>query len=431
MIIEFSVKNFKSIKEEQTISFEATNSKDLEEYLILTPELLHPKKSPLRLLKINLVYGANGSGKSNLINALDALDTAMRVKHNDKEGKNSFITPFLFDKKTPSEPTEIKISFIAPDKIIYEYELKISSDYVHDEKLYSIESGRGLLFHRTTDQDKKISHIDIKPRMQMKHKDRDSLSNSTLWNSTVISTFASLNIENTYLDSVISWLNEILMPPVEPKTSLVEYISAGINNNFINKDNLIELMREADFCVSDFFEKDHKLTKDELDFLHTIKDMNDQSAIDFKENLKNKKDLFFVHTVDSIKYNMRFEDESLGTQRYFELGGLLDFVTSKNKFIPIDEFESSLHPELIIHFLLKFMKTKHNSQMLITTHYREFLANKGLFRNDSIFFVEKDKISSSTEIYSLADFGTGTIRETSSVFNAYKSGKLGGTPDIK
>jgi hypothetical protein len=98
--------------------------------------------------------------------------------------------------------------------------------------------------------------------------------------------------------------------------------------------------------------------------------------------------------------------------------------------IPIDEFESSLHPDLIKHFLISFLRTKHESQMLITTHYREFLANKDLFRKDCIWFVEKDSNEAFSQFYSLADFSTKTIRETSSVYNAYIAGKLGAVPNI-
>ena len=68
--------------------------------------------------------------------------------------------------------------------------------------------------------------------------------------------------------------------------------------------------------------------------------------------------------------------------------------------------------------------------MLITTHYREFLSNKDFFRKDSIWFCDKDHKESSTGLYSLIDFDTKTIRETSSVYNAYKAGKLGGIPNI-
>ena len=97
--------------------------------------------------------------------------------------------------------------------------------------------------------------------------------------------------------------------------------------------------------------------------------------------------------------------------------------------IPIDELEASLHPDLYIHFLLSFITNSKNSQLIATTHNREILNNKDIFRNDSIWFADK-KESCSTELYSLSDFDSSVIRDTSNILNAYKYGKLGGIPNL-
>ncbi|MEK5782609.1 AAA family ATPase, partial [Acinetobacter baumannii] len=82
--------------DEQTISFEATNSKDLEQYFVYEPPLAYPKKSPLRLLKLNIIYGANGSGKSTIIDSLKVLDILLRHPSKDKDKKVPLIAPFKF-----------------------------------------------------------------------------------------------------------------------------------------------------------------------------------------------------------------------------------------------------------------------------------------------------------------------------------------------
>lgn len=431
MIIEFSIENFRSIKEEQTISFEATNSKELESYFVFEPELLHPKKNPLRLLKLNLIYGANGSGKSNIMTAIHALDVMMRRTSNDKDKKIPLIKPFKFDNFTKNQPSKFKVSFIGEDKVIYDYEVIATEEYIVEETLYSTAPGKGLIFHRVTDPIKKISSVDIKSRAKMKSDDKNTLINSTVWNSTVIATYSSLNIENPILDTIVDWVENTLMQPVEPKTDLKEYISERIESNKINKTQVIDLMKEADFCVNDLFFKKASPSESELKFIEKLKEKDDDPlAKKIIEQLLNQKDLYFVHTVQNDDFSLEYEEESLGTQRYYQLSGLLSFVTSQNKIIPIDEFESSLHPDLIQHFLLSYLKTTHTSQMLITTHYREFLDSKDVFRKDSIWFSDKNKDLSSTVIYSLVDFDTRTIRETSSVYNAYKAGKLGGIPNI-
>jgi len=96
--------------------------------------------------------------------------------------------------------------------------------------------------------------------------------------------------------------------------------------------------------------------------------------------------------------------------------------------LPVDELESSLHPDLYEHFILTFLMNAKQSQIIATTHYREILNNKDVFRNDAVWFTDKDK-SCSTELYSLADFNSSVIRDSTNVLNAYKSGKLGATPN--
>ncbi|MFW1899870.1 AAA family ATPase [Acinetobacter oleivorans] len=429
MIIDFSVQNFRSIRDEQKISFEADNSKDLENYFVFTPNLLHPKKTPLRLLKLNFIYGANASGKSNILKALHALDILAIRTSKSKDEEVLFIEPFAFDSTSQDEPTKFVISFVA-NEIIYRYELTVNKKCILEEALYSVESGTGLLFHRTTDTQKQLTAIDIKSRCKMKADDRKTLSNSTLWNSTVLSTYHSLNIESEHFDNVVNWFIHTLMQYVEPDTDLKSYISKRIEDKKIDKANVLMLMQEADFCVNDLSFKPIELTPERVEFIEKLKTRDTDVTRDLLENLLNEKELFFTHKVANGKYELNYDEESLGTQRYYQLSGLLDFVTRQNKVIAIDEFESSLHPDLIKHFLVLYLKTKHESQMLITTHYREFLSQKDLFRKDAIWFVEKDQDESFSEIYSLADFSTKTIRETSSVYNAYVTGKLGAVPNI-
>lgn len=429
MIIDFSVENFRSIKIKETLSFEADSSDDLDDYFILRPDLLHPKKNPLRLLKLSFIYGANASGKSNILKALHAIDVLALRKSESKKDSVLFIKPFKFDLDTPNQPSRFSISFVA-EKIIYNYELVASKDCILEESLYSLEAGRGLIFHRKTDVNKQLAIVDVKPRCKMKHDEKKSLANNTLWNSTVLSTFNSLNIENEHLDNVLNWFSHTLMQYVDPETDLKEYISKRIEDDKIDKTDVLALMQEADFCVNDLVFRPAEITPKKKEFIEQLKKQESPMSKEIMDRILNEKDLFFLHKVESGDYELNYDEESLGTQRYYQLSGLLNFVTKQDKVIPIDEFESSLHPDLIKHFLISFLRTKHESQMLITTHYREFLANKDLFRKDCIWFVEKDSNEAFSQFYSLADFSTKTIRETSSVYNAYIAGKLGAVPNI-
>jgi AAA15 family ATPase/GTPase len=124
-----------------------------------------------------------------------------------------------------------------------------------------------------------------------------------------------------------------------------------------------------------------------------------------------------------------FHLESQGTQRYYGLAGLLTLFIKRDVIIPIDELESSLHPDLFTHFLLAFLINSKSSQLIATTHNREILNNRDVFRNDAIWFTHKDE-NSATQLYALADFDTSIVRDTSNIYNAYKIGKLGGMPNL-
>ena len=117
-------------------------------------------------------------------------------------------------------------------------------------------------------------------------------------------------------------------------------------------------------------------------------------------------------------------------KKYYSFSGILIILISNfSTIVSIDELESSLHPELFQHFLLTFLVNSKNSQLIATSHYREILNNRDIFRDDAIWFTDKNE-DSATELYSLADFDSSVIRDTTNVLNAYKSGKLGGVPNL-
>jgi AAA15 family ATPase/GTPase len=109
---------------------------------------------------------------------------------------------------------------------------------------------------------------------------------------------------------------------------------------------------------------------------------------------------------------------------------MLYLTLKENRILLIDEIESSLHPDLLKHFLLIFLANAKESQLIFTTHSRELLMEKDLFRYETIYFTEK-KENGSTDLFSLKDFDSKTIRKENSIFNIYKSGKLGAIPNTK
>lgn len=137
----------------------------------------------------------------------------------------------------------------------------------------------------------------------------------------------------------------------------------------------------------------------------------------------------FEHIIEQKKYNLPFELESNGTQRFYGLAGMLAQMLSYSTTLVIDELEYSLHPNLFTHFLLMFLVNSKDSQIIATTHNREILNDKNLFREDTIWFTQKDN-QSATILYPLADLDSSKVRDTTNALNAYKAGKLGGIPNL-
>ena len=125
-----------------------------------------------------------------------------------------------------------------------------------------------------------------------------------------------------------------------------------------------------------------------------------------------------------------FKEESGGTQRYYELIGILMLLVKESHFVAIDELECRLHPDLYEHFVTTYLNNANDSQMIFTTHMREFLDDKGLFRDDSIWLTEK-KENGSSEIFSLADFGSDVLRDSTNRYNMYRAGRLGAVPRLQ
>jgi AAA15 family ATPase/GTPase len=121
--------------------------------------------------------------------------------------------------------------------------------------------------------------------------------------------------------------------------------------------------------------------------------------------------------------------ESQGTRRFYGFAGLLALLIKNSTAFHIDELESSLHPDLYTHFILSFLLNTDKSQIIATTHNLEILDNKDIFRNDVIWFTDKNE-NCATELYSLADFDSSIVRNTTNIYNAYKSGKLKAIPNL-
>lgn len=424
MIANFGIQNFGAIKDKQTLSFEATKSTELEDYYIAEPI------KGLRLLKLALIYGANASGKTTILRALEFLRDLV-LEPLEKKTETFKFEPFLFDASSPTQNSLISIDFIQ-NSIRYYYEIEFNKKAIVKEELNFHNPNKAKIFSRVTNLESQFTEINFGSKIKKDKTFEKTLEANTIWNNTVLGGFLKTNIDFKELREVSDWFTNHLKPLIESDTQLEGYITSSIDNSDVDKSAVIEIFKKADFNISDIFIKkeEEDIPDGFLEFLE--KQVNASS--DKLEEIKNKGkgkavSLELEHTVNKVKYKLPFDLESQGTRRYYSFSGLLSMLIKNANTIPIDELESSLHPDLFTHFILSFLVNAKKSQILATTHNREILNNKDIFRNDAIWFTDKNN-NCSTELYSLSDFDSKIIRDTSNVYNAYKIGKLGGVPNL-
>ena len=426
MILDFSVTNFKSINKTQTLSFEATGDKRLEDFFVIT-------KDKYRVLKLATILGANASGKSNVLKALQLL---RRLILHPCENKSDNIGTdcFALDDVCREKDTELKINFLCDD-CKYCYEVKFNNLFVSYESLTAHPFGElrsHEVFTRVTDSKTMVAALKLGTKYRSA-KITTVLTGNLLHNRTVFGAFLHSNVDVPWLADLIKWAKEYLMPNVTTDDqNLLMYVADLILDHRIEKEAVADLLNKADVGVCDF---DLEKKEEQLPAELVERILNDNSAPrTLKQQVKEhpvgmEYKVLMAHSGVNGQKTFEYEKESSGTQRYFELSGILLQLIGHPHFVAIDELENKLHPDLYMHFVMTYLTNAKESQLLFTTHIREFLEDRNTFRDDSVWFTEKSK-DGSTELYSLADFGSDVLRNSTNRSNAYRSGRLGGIPKL-
>jgi AAA15 family ATPase/GTPase len=428
MIQELRIKNFLSFKEEVVFSFEATKETVFEESHIVTVA------PGVRLLRFALVYGANASGKSNLLNAFDFLHDFWFDIPKDITAKTG-VVPFKLDKETPDQPTGFSLKFYV-GSVKYWYQLKLNQEKVIEEKLSYYSSVQPtLLFERTLENN--ISVVTFNSAaIKVSNIAREEINIKCLSNMSFFAARNQVNVALPKIDEARDWMQKNMMNMISPKIMLFDYAERKMQEDEILKKHLLEFVKEADFNISNIETKPEK-KEVSTEFLEYIL-KTDSLPEEERERLKNERNITqlktnFEHTVNNErgqeKYPLEEHFESEGTRRITGLETALYMTLQRNAFLAIDEIESSLHPDLIMFVIKKFLENKDNrAQLLVTTHYDPLLNETDeLFRKDSVWFTDKNE-SGSTELYSLVEFSG--LKRIASLQKAYRQGRFGGIPKI-
>ena len=409
MLIEFSIKNFLSFKNKVTLSMEKGSGKENLDNVI--------SNENISLLKSAAIYGANASGKSNILKALTC--AILMVRNSNLipvGGKWNFIKPFLFDEISKNKPSEFEFIFIA-NNIKYRYFFSADANKIYDEVLDAYYSQKPTNIFKRTKTNNYEFNID-------KNK-LESLSTNNTENKLFLSTATTWNYSKTK-DAYLWFAN--IIDTYDSFESIADKDLVDYSNKEENlKEFALKLLKEADILIKDI-NVDYE--EKEVDNLLALQIDNQKGKLKVKNfNIELEHEVIDDKNVTHT-YKLNFIEESSGTKVLFAFAPFLKKAFETSKVIVVDELEKSLHPALV-EFIVKLFNNneinKANSQLIFTTHAINLL-NLELLRRDQIWFTEKNPENGISDLYPLDSF---SVRKDENIQKGYVNGRYGAIPFIK
>ncbi|MFK7907908.1 MAG: ATP/GTP-binding protein [Chitinophagales bacterium] len=416
MLIEFRVSNYRSIGEEQIISLVPTPKQREYPENILT-------KGKYKALNVVGIYGANASGKSNVLLAMSLLDRIINLSAHSSSTTLLPYDPFLLREGWDKKPTKFEITFIL-NEIRYRYGMEFSEEKIISEWLYRKNMSREVeLFFREEDI------IEVSTGLKGNNKLIDAAIEATRPNSLFLSTCDMLNIKEA--KTIFQWfkyfhmidgLNTKAISTIsiwESYGNQIKSYLARLDIGFVDID-----IATKDFEVSDLPSNLTSTVKNEL-----IKELSGKKSYEVMTAHKMY-DLKGQFSGDRRFWNMG-KRESKGTQKAFHLSGHIVWALNSGGVLIIDEIEAKIHPILVIDIIGTFLNSEtnpNNAQLIFATHDTNLLTYSKL-RRDQIYFSEKN-VWESTEVFSLSDFTYLDQRERAETNKEkrYLEGRYGAIP---
>ncbi|MDH3349394.1 MAG: ATP/GTP-binding protein [Desulfobulbaceae bacterium] len=436
MLIQFTIENFLSFKEENTLNMLATTDRHHKHHLL-------PNKKKKPLLRTAALYGANGSGKSNLI--LGMAFAQNLILEGTRPDQRISVTPFKLDKSCWQAPCRFEF-IINYNDTIYTYGFVVDDKEVKEEWLFAIYNVKEVpLFERITTSDGRIK-VELGPSLvkkkAKKHQFINFIAEGTRPNSLFLHELYEKNVAE--IMPVIDWFR-VVLTIIRPETNYRDLIfDAHMNEQFLQF--MGDFLRTADtgvdgivtekveFEIEKFFPDLDESLKSKLTNINAnervllsstggkrfamMREPNGELAL-----LKLKARHYFENTEEYIDFEI--ENESDGTRRLMDLLPALLHSKKHEKVYLIDEIDRSMHPLLSKMFLQTYLDDRNcgKGQLIITTHESQLL-DRTLLRRDEIWFAEKDKKGGS-HIYSLSEY---KVRNDLKLGKGYLDGRFGAIP---
>ncbi|MFL0681999.1 MAG: ATP/GTP-binding protein [Algoriphagus aquaeductus] len=425
MILEFSIENYLSFKEKVTFSFEAASIKEHPDHVFETED------GKYNILLGALLYGANGSGKSNLIKSLSTMKDLVINSSKDKQVDEEIPVEFFkLSTETINKPSSFEVAIIQEGEY-YRYGFSVSKEKIHREWLFTKSRSKEiLLFSREFLRESNSYDFNIHHTF----KDSDPIDPSIARKNAL---FLSVNAQfnGNVSMQIVKWFSAITFISGTNYSDFIEYtadlISEGTHRRFI-----LEVLQAANLGFHDIKVQKKEITDEMLTGL----------PIEFKKLFLSSKNrniinIRTIHTkrdhhgrkVGEVEFDLMTE-ESLGSQKFFALTGPILNSLVKGSLLVIDEFDARLHPDLSKFIIQIFQNTTNNSrkaQFLFSSHNTQFL-DRTLFRRDELFFIDKTDRESSY-LYNINNMSKlipdmPNVRNDASFEKDYLEGKYGAVP---
>lgn len=404
MLIEFTVGNYLSFKDKKTLSMEAAS---IKEYPDNTFEV-----GSYKLIKTAAIYGANSSGKSNLIKAMLKMKSIISNSAKQSSTDKIDVTPFLLNTDTEGKPSFFEILFLdIEENTRYRYGFEVTQDIVHAEWLFSCKGKKEeMLFVR------ELQNIDIG---ELFEEGKDLVSR-TRENGLFLAVTDQFNGQSS--KKILSLFQSLrIISGIDHKKSSIYTFETLLNPEF---GNIVKRLLKYFHLGFNDIQIDEYTTKILFDKLQNFHEKAE--TVHNKYNLNGE-------IVGEYVFNLE-RDESSGTNKIFDLIGLISLSLMSRSVCVIDELDAKLHPLLTLEIIRLFHNSEtnpNNAQLIFATHDTNLLSY-GKFRRDQIYFTEKDRMEA-TDLYSLVEFKTEDgekVRNDRNYEKDYIAGRYGAIPFI-
>ena len=412
MLVEFRIKNFRSLRDEQVLSLVASTDRTLRDTHTLPTGI----KAAPALLRSAVLYGANASGKSTLIKALQFMRGVVVESATVVQPGHTFaVQPFRLDAESTAQPTEFEVTFLR-NGVRYQYGFAMTAQRIVREHLLVYKAFKPQRwFERRFDTETGKDRYDFGPGLKGA---KNLWEGATRSNALFLSMAVQLNSEA--LRPVFDWfLNQLVI--FNEQARLNPQVSVQMLKQPEGRKAICNFLAAADISIADIDVVTRKVPGQAVHF-DLVAGKTEVRNEELEEN-----QLRFHHVTDQGRAVFELADESDGTRNLLFLAGPTLDILGRGLTLVIDELDTSLHTLLVRELVRLFHRPEVNTggaQLLFTTHDTSLLDACGLFRRDQVWLVEKGHDQASTLI-SLNEFSP---RKNEALERGYLMGRYGGVP---